>query len=247
MKSFPRNLFVALFALAISVSCFAGLSCHQVYSGASLLSLENLKIPITRLVVPQRSGFTRAIRILPTLDPKSRLLLVVNHGHTYLHFDGFNIDTVGAPGKKVTSLLKKTDLIYGDLVFVFHDLDTQVIEKLQQLISDFSPKDSITCVQSVCSFAQQVDPKVLENKSFVKASSLIRYLLQRKVVGDDRLEIVALNELDVGAMLSQLSRMEAVLMDSLKGQTVNLTPEILEELGIDDSRNVKMNQSSGAR
>lgn len=136
-------------------------------------------------------AYLSATEILPHLDIHRRLTIGISNGHVYLQYKGRRLDSSGPIGIRVTSFLKNSALIYGDMAFVLYDLSPSVLAKLDRMLTDFTPRSKVTCVAAACSYLADLKSAELPG-NHVKVSSLLNTLIEMKLTGK-KVAIVSLN------------------------------------------------------
>ena len=198
------SIFLTLARLFLPLLVTCGLSsASSAQSSCQKLFLSSLEVrkktlpasaggPLSYVSIktPSSEGVYFINKILPQYDVKRRLIIGVDEAHTYLLYKGFRIDSLGIGGVQVISELRKSQLVYGDLAFILYDLPDESLKKLDELITTFKRKSSVSCVSSTCAYVMRAMPDVISEKSFLP-TSLIDSLLKYKKSGG-KIEVVSL-------------------------------------------------------
>ena len=207
MKYFSQSIKTFLYLiLGISLSgAVEGPRCADAFSKAEsptsnqygikkrLIKLGDFEIPVSVVTKTEPTGKYNADQILPELDENRRVIVGFSKGHTYISYRGIVLDSSGLVGYRVISKMRAPKRVYGDFLFVLHDLPDASLEGLNRNFESFKKSSKLSCVMHTCWFLNQFDTQLLENKSYFRASKLFSRLLDVAASGSTQIEIVALN------------------------------------------------------
>lgn len=224
-----------LFLFCFSLKSWSQQQCIHLFKTAGVekrIVLESAEMPLVtkdsekaltffRLTSGRFHGNVIAADLLPERDDYNRIIVGFKGAHTYLYFRGYRIDSTGIGGIRVTSLVKESPFIDGDLAFILHDIDSETLENLHHLIEDFKQKQKLTCVAISCAYLQ--DAKVEGfHKTHYRPSQFFNYLLARTSQGRGT-DLVLLNP----TYKTPLEFLKAQQKDEDLGEIVNTAVQLV--------------------